>query len=114
MKQVIIIRDDVDMSRGKAVAQGSHASVLAVQDADDVSVHNWLNDSAGTKITLAVSSEDELRELITQAQSESLPTGIISDLGRTEIDSGTTTAGAIGPASEEAIDSITGHLSLYK
>lgn len=114
MKQVLLVREDVDMSRGKAVAQGSHASVLAVQDADDVAVHNWLNDSAGTKITLAVQSEDELRDLIEQANSENLPTGLISDLGRTEIESGTTTAGAIGPASEETIDTITGHLSLYK
>lgn len=113
MKQVILVRDDVDMSRGKAVAQGAHASVLAVQDADDVAVHNWLADSAGTKITLQVNSETELRDLIEQADEE-LPTGIISDLGRTEIESGTTTAGAIGPATEDEIDSITGHLSLYK
>lgn len=114
MKQVIIVRDDVDMSRGKAVAQGAHASILAVQDADDMKVHNWLNDSAGTKITLKVDSESDLRDLIENADEENLPTGIISDLGRTEIESGTTTAGAIGPASEDAIDSITGHLGLYK
>jgi len=114
MKQVILVRDDVDMSTGKAVAQGAHASVLAVRDADDVSVTNWLNDSAGTKITLRVSSEDELRELIEDAEDASLPTGLISDLGRTEIEAGTTTAGAVGPASEDEIDAVTGHLPLYK
>lgn len=112
MKQVILIREDVDMSRGKSVAQGAHASVLAVRDASEEAVENWLADSAGTKITLSVESEDELRSLIDSA--EELPTGIISDLGRTEIESGTTTAGAIGPANEDAIDEITGHLGLYK
>lgn len=114
MKQVLLVRSDVDMSRGKAVAQGAHASVLATQDADDMKVHNWLNDSAGTKITLEVTSEDELRTLIENAQEADLPTGLISDLGRTEIEAGTTTAGAIGPATEDQIDEITGHLSLYK
>lgn len=111
MKQVIIVRGDVDMSCGKAVAQGAHASVLAVRDASDDAVQSWLSDSAGTKITLAADSEDELRSLIESA--DDLPTGIISDLGRTEIETGTTTAGAIGPASEDEIDAITGHLNLY-
>lgn len=113
MKQVILIRTDIDMSRGKAIAQGAHASVLSTQNTEEQQVQNWLNNYAGTKITLEVSSEQELRELLQQADELNLPTGVITDLGRTELETGTTTAGAIGPAKEEAIDEITGHLSLY-
>jgi PTH2 family peptidyl-tRNA hydrolase len=114
MKQVLLIREDIDMSEGKAIAQGSHASVLSVREADEKFVQTWLSENAGTKITLSVSSEEELRSLIDKADEKSLPTGIISDLGRTELEAGTTTAGAIGPAEESLIDDITGDLSLYK
>lgn len=111
MKQVLLLRTDIDMSRGKAVAQGSHASVLATRRTDEADVETWLEENAGTKITLAVESEDELEERIKAA--DHLPTSIISDLGRTELDPNTKTAGAIGPASEDEIDKITGDLSLY-
>jgi len=114
MKQVILIREDIDISRGKAVSQGAHVSVLATQNAEDDAVHNWISHSAGTKITLRVNSEEQLRDLISNANDLDLPTSIVSDLGRTEIESGTTTAGAIGPAQEDDIDEVTGHLSLYK
>lgn len=77
MKQAILIREDVDMSTGKTVAQGAHASVLAVRDADNETVQTWLNQNAGTKITLSVQSEKHLRGLIKEAEDNNLPTGII-------------------------------------
>lgn len=105
------MRDDLDMSRGKAVAQGSHVSVLATQNADQSDVDQWI-ENGGKKITLRVSSEDELLDIITQV--DDLPTAKIRDLGYTELEANTLTAGAIGPAEEDEIDNYTGHLSLYK
>lgn len=110
MKQVLLLRTDIDMSRGKAVAQGSHVSVLATQEADEKALNQWI-ENGGKKITLAVESEEELRTLVEEAYE--LPTAIISDLGHTELEPGTTTAGAIGPAAEEDIDEFTSGLSLY-
>lgn len=110
MKQVIIVRDDLGMSRGKAVAQGAHVSVLAVRQANELLVEDWLGEG-GKKITLSVTSREELMELVEAATG--LPTATIQDKGYTELDPGTLTAGAIGPAGEEQIDDITGNLPLY-
>lgn len=110
MKQVIILRDDIDMSRGKAVAQGSHVSVLATQEADDTVVDQWI-ENGGKKITLKVDSEEELIDIISQVND--LPKAKIRDLGYTELEANTLTAGAIGPAGEDEIDDHTGDLSLY-
>ncbi len=111
MKQVIVIRDDIDMSRGKAVAQGAHVSVLAARKVPEKIVSQWI-DAGGKKITLKVTSEADLKELYTSV--DSLPKAKIEDLGYTELDPGTLTACAIGPADEDAIDEYTGHLALYR
>lgn len=110
MKQVILVRDDIEMSRGKAVAQGSHVSVLATREAEESVVNEWI-DNGGKKITLKVSSEEELLDIISKASG--LPTAKIRDLGYTELDANTLTAGAIGPAEEDEIDDYTGDLPLY-
>lgn len=110
MKQVIIVRDDLDMSIGKAVAQGAHVSVIATREATEENVSTWLS-NGGKKITLRVSSEQELLDIIDSVTD--LPTAKIRDLGYTELEPDTLTAGAIGPASEEKIDKFTGHLPLF-
>lgn len=110
MKQAIIIRDDVDISRGKAVAQGSHVSVLATLDADSDLVDEWL-ENGGKKITLKVGSEKELLDLIDSV--EEIPNAKVRDLGYTELDPNTLTACAVGPATEEKVDQYTGDLDLY-
>lgn len=113
MKQVIIVRDDIDMSRGKAVAQGSHVSVLSTRDTNEKIVNEWIS-NGGKKITLKIDSEADLLDLIRRADKKDLPTATIRDLGYTELEENTLTAGCIGPANESEIDSITGNLSLYK
>lgn len=113
MKQAIILRSDLDMSQGKAVTQGSHVSVLAVEKCDTDITERWWNEFGGTKITLQVSSEKELRSLFESAEKEGLPTSLIRDEGRTELEQGTATAVAVGPASNKRIDLITGDLELF-
>lgn len=111
MKQVILVREDLSMSPGKAVAQGAHVSVLAARGAQSSNVDEWL-DAGGKKITLGVEDKEELQRCLSNTP-EGIPTAIIQDHGHTELESGTVTAGAIGPANEAAIDSVTGHLPLY-
>lgn len=121
VKQVIILRKDLNMSVGKAVAQGAHASnqayleCLAAVDYDDNAVPiltEWRT-TGRTKIVLACKSYDELTRVLAKAREANLPNTIITDEGRTEFDEPTVTCGAIGPWDADEIDKITKRLRLY-
>lgn len=113
MKQVILIRKDLNMRRGKEIAQGAHASIKAVlENFDSDEVQTWLN-GIFTKIVVGVSSENELIDLYNDAKSNGLIASLILDNGITEFDGvHTYTAAAIGPGNIEDINKITGHLDL--
>jgi peptidyl-tRNA hydrolase, PTH2 family len=113
MKQVIILRKDLNMRKGKMIAQGAHASLSAVlQYSDHPSVKAWLSD-AFTKIAVSVDSEDELLDIYQKAKNANLVCSLIKDAGRTEFNGvHTYTAVAVGPATNDEIDPITGNLKL--
>jgi len=100
------------MSRGKAVAQGSHVSVLATRRAENSDVKSWLS-NGGKKITLVTESKGDLQDVIGSARSSDLPVATVRDRGHTELDPNTLTAGAIGPADDSLVDRHTAQLSLY-
>ncbi len=112
-KQVLVLRTDLKMRRGKEIAQGAHASMKAMLDfSDHPFVKAWL---AGpfAKIAVGCDSETEMVELYEEASLAAIPRSIIHDAGRTEFGGVTTlTAIAIGPAPIDVIDRITGHLKL--
>lgn len=115
-KQVIVIRVDLGMSRGKMVVQGAHASVSAVMEAmgrEDWRrwLDSWLEEGQ-KKIAVRVGSEEELRQIYLEARDAGLPSALIMDAGLTELPPGTATAVAVGPAPEDMIDPITGRLKL--
>jgi PTH2 family peptidyl-tRNA hydrolase len=112
LKQVIIIRSDVKMSKGKTAAQASHAAVEAVLRGNKKLVSKWRSNGQ-KKITLKVESLEQLNELILKAEEIGLTNSIIRDAGHTELEPGTTTCGAIGPAPEIQIDKITGELKPF-
>lgn len=137
VKQVIIIRKDLKMRRGKEIAQGSHASMKflckrlqehqAVKVADlahhgvsclPLSIFSkeefiWITGSFA-KICLRVESEEELLAVYDQAQKAGLITELVTDKGLTEFNGvPTNTAVAIGPDRASKIDKITGELKLY-
>lgn len=110
-KQTIILRKDLGMSAGKLVAQGAHACIEAFKKASPEAREKW--EKNGTeKIAVKVQSEKELVELFESAKKIGLPASLIRDAGHTQIDPGTLTACAIGPAEEKEIDKITGKLKL--
>ena len=112
MKQMIIIRKDLNMRKGKMVAQGSHASVkVTVDNINDPNVQEWLKNGM-KKITVSCDSEAELIALHEAAIKADLPCCIILDAGHTEFNQPTLTAVAIGPAKDEDIDKITKDLKL--
>ena len=111
LKQVILMRTDLNMGKGKMIAQGAHASVQAVFESNKKLVSNWKLKGM-KKIALKVNSLEQLKELIEQAQEKDLVAITIQDAGRTQVESGTMTCGAIGPAPEEQIDKICKELQL--
>jgi len=123
-KQVIVVRKDLNMRKGKMVAQGSHASMKAVLDQmvskdgkmildlKDEALKSWI-DGKFTKICVSVDSEKELHEIFGKAKSAGLTCSMITDAGLTEFGGvPTKTCCAIGPNWAEDIDKITGHLKL--
>jgi PTH2 family peptidyl-tRNA hydrolase len=133
-KQVIILRKDLNMRKGKMVAQGCHASMKAVIDHGKIiqthpheqdyalsiditpdfypALNEWLK-GRFTKVCVSVDSEQELIDVYEQAKTAGLLCSIITDAGLTEFNGiPTKTAVAIGPAFPEQVDPITGHLKL--
>jgi PTH2 family peptidyl-tRNA hydrolase len=114
LKQVLVIRTDLQLSAGKAAAQAAHASLWAANRTEEQVRDRWEQDDLATKIVLGIEGEDELRDLASRARDAELPTSVVNDAGRTEVESGTTTALGIGPASEGEVDGLTGDLPLYR
>jgi len=109
LKQVLVVRSDLDMGKGKIAAQAAHAAIAA----SDKSKYRqeWL-DCGQKKTVVKVAGEKELMAIWQRARKAGLPTAIIEDAGHTQVEPGTKTAIGIGPAPEDDIDVITGELKL--
>ncbi|MDP3699124.1 MAG: peptidyl-tRNA hydrolase Pth2 [Nanoarchaeota archaeon] len=110
-KQVILVRQDLNLPKGKLAAQCSHASVEATLKSSEKKVSAWRKQGM-PKIVLKVKDEKELLLYLQKAKDEGLTTALITDAGRTVVAPGTKTCGAIGPDEEKKIDGVTGKLSL--
>ena len=126
-KQIIVMRKDLNMRKGKMVAQGAHASLAAVIEGGkfrriyevvqfeielDDSLEYWLSGNF-KKVCCGVDSEAELLAIHKQAVDAGLRCALIQDAGLTEFGGVPTyTCCAIGPATSELVDVITGHLKL--
>jgi PTH2 family peptidyl-tRNA hydrolase len=111
-KQVILIRHDLKLPKGKLAAQAAHASVEAVLRSTQSAVKAWRQEGMA-KIALKVQDEKELLRSIQLAKDAGLTTAIITDAGHTVVEPGTRTCGAVGPAPEDEIDEIFGEFKLY-
>lgn len=123
IKQVIVMRHDLKMRRGKQIAQGAHASMaflchrlnkqktISFNDFSEVE-QIWLN-SAFAKVCCRIDSEEELMAIHDQAIAADLEVHLITDSGKTEFHGqATRTCLAIGPDDANRIDEITGGLQL--
>jgi peptidyl-tRNA hydrolase, PTH2 family len=111
MKQAIVIRTDLKMGKGKIASQVAHASVEGVGRSSKARIDAWKSEGM-KKVILKVSSEEEIFLLYERAKKEKLVSTIIRDAGRTQIESGSVTALAVGPDEDEKVNKVTGHLKL--
>ena len=111
MKQVIVVRSDLKLSKGKLAVQCSHASYSAAKKSKETS--KWEMEGQ-KKIVLKAKNLDQLIELKEKCVELRLPHALISDAGLTEVKKGTITCLGIGPADEKKIDKVTGSLPLLK
>ncbi len=136
VKQVIVMRSDLGMRKGKMIAQGAHASMGAllrffditktpsveegggitsysVSFQEDSVLGQWLG-GVFTKICLRVDSEEELLSLEAKCQEAGIPCALIVDSGLTEFHGHrTVTCLGIGPWNSAEIDKVTGDLKLF-
>ncbi|MEM3154323.1 MAG: peptidyl-tRNA hydrolase Pth2 [Candidatus Woesearchaeota archaeon] len=112
-KQVILVRDDLKLAKGKMAAQASHASVGAVLKSHKDDIKKW-QEQGMKKIILKVKDVQELNEYKKKAEDAGLVVALITDAGHTHLKPGTITCLGIGPDKEEKIDKITGKLSLIQ
>ncbi len=110
-KQVILVRNDLKMSKGKLATQSAHSSVEATLKSDKEKIKEWRKDGM-KKVVLRVDSEKELLNYNQLAKDNSLVTSLITDAGKTFFKEPTRTCLAIGPDEEEKIDKITRKLKL--
>lgn len=113
-KLVVCVRTDLGMGKGKIAAQVGHASVKAALDAKrnaPKAFDAWKR-SGQAKVVVKVQDLDELEGVERKARDAGLRTTRVTDAGRTQIASGTTTCLAVGPDEAGRLDPVTGHLSL--
>ena len=136
VKQVIVVRKDLNMRKGKLAAQAAHAAMKVLLDRmlvqkwaenskmfedclvwhltvyESEPLHRWLKGSF-TKVVVSVDSEEELLEIKQKAEDEGMLCAMVTDAGKTEFGGvPTNTAVAIGPEWASKLDKITGHLKL--
>lgn len=122
-KQVIVMRKDLGMRKGKMIAQGAHASLKVLVDAGTAEGETfaialtepmaaWLT-GRFTKVCVGVDSEAALEAVVAAARGAKIPCALIVDAGVTEFHGvPTKTCCAVGPAWVEDVDAITGELGL--
>jgi PTH2 family peptidyl-tRNA hydrolase len=136
-KQMIVVRRDLKMRKGKIAAQAGHACVEAVLMAlaredrladvlvggdtvylrntnkEDTPLSLWFRDGVA-KICVYVDSEEELLALDRKAKEAGIIAALICDAGHTEFhEVPTYTCLALEPLDIAAADALTGDLPLY-
>jgi PTH2 family peptidyl-tRNA hydrolase len=111
MKQVIVVRGDLELSKGKIAAQACHASLAVWKLTDKVSKAKW--ELGGEKVVVLKCKDlNELMDLKKKAKALRISYAIVKDAGHTEVEPGTITALGLGPDSDMTLDKVTGHLKM--
>ena len=114
VKQVIAVRQDIKMGKGKTAAHVAHACLKAGLFAHDFRPDvfgEWMNGLA-KKIVVKVDDEGAILKLQSAAHKANLTCHVMMDAGLTQLEPGTITCIAIGPEKASKIDTVTSKLKL--
>jgi PTH2 family peptidyl-tRNA hydrolase len=113
-KQIIVMRADLKMGKGKLAAQSSHASLGAYKSVmrSHPDVARAWEQEGQMKVVLKVNGESELLEYYNKGKAAGIPCELIRDAGHTQVEPGTLTCFAAGPWKENELDAIFGALKL--
>ena len=117
-KQMIVMRRDLHMRKGKIAAQAGGVSALQVeggviQVSGDSSLSQWFRQGEA-KVCVYVDSEEALLTLHRQAREAGITSVLIQASGLTEFHGQPTyTCLALEPLSADRVDPITGQLPLF-
>lgn len=118
-KQMLVVRKDLNMRKGKIASQCAHASLGSILDLmktklglQDPRARPWL-DGQFKKVCVSVDSEADLLAIVEKAKASGVINYLIRDAGLTEFGGvATYTCAAIGPDTEERVNELTGTLKL--
>ncbi len=111
VKQAILVRNDLNIGKGKIATQVAHASLEAYKKADKDIIKKW-EEGGSKKIVLKVNSLNELLEFKKKADQLKIPLALINDAGLTQLKESTTTCLGLGPDDEDKIDKLIKDLKL--
>jgi len=109
-KLIIVVRDDLKLSKGKTCAQVAHAVLECVMRQGDTKLTKAWHREGAKKIVLKAKNDAELFKIADAAKKKGLINAVIEDAGHTEVKPGTITCLGIGPDEEKKIDKVTGKL----
>ena len=108
--QYIVVNSSLGMQKGKIAAQASHASVSVLDKVDDDVLDEWKSEGM-KKVVLKVKNTEELLSFFERAK-RLFPCALITDAGKTQIEAGSKTCFACGPAEENEAQKIFKDLKL--
>jgi PTH2 family peptidyl-tRNA hydrolase len=114
IKQVIVVRSDLNLGKGKLAGQVAHASVAGYRKSkreQPEMAEKW-EEEGEKKVVVKITGEKELMLLFQEMKDAGIPVSVIRDAGLTQIEPGTTTCFAAGPYLEAELDKYTKQLKL--
>jgi PTH2 family peptidyl-tRNA hydrolase len=110
-KQVIVVRQDLKLDKGKLAVQVAHASLDAYKKSSLATREAWESEGS-KKVVVRAESLKALLDIQKKARSLGLACSLIRDAGKTQLKPGTVTCLGIGPDTEERLDMVTGDLNI--
>ena len=115
LKQVVIMRNDLNMGRGKIAAQACHASLGASEEVKQTDLSLWKAWKGNLeKVIVLTASLEDILVIEVLCNNDNIPCKLIIDAGLTEIMEHTVTCLGIGPVEADRINLITGDLDLLR
>ncbi len=108
---ILLVRKDLQMSKGKIIAQCGHGIVYSMMNTSKEKIELWQN--SGEKIvTLGVKDEKTMMYIHNKALNNTILSYIVKDAGHTQVAPNTKTVCILGPHNEDRLQKLVKDLKL--